>query len=489
MTPDPASVCQPDYKLLDEEQINALHDATIELLSTIGVQVRHQAALTMLEKAGCRIENDQTVFIPRQIVESAIESAPSSVAIYNRQGEGAMHLTGRRIHFGPGTDLLKTYDLDSGDLRESTLQDVINTARVCDALEEIDFVASYALPGDVPTNLSAVESFRALLENTVKPVFFTAHGREDLAFIHEMAAAAVGGFEALKEKPILVHYSEPLSPRIHSQGAVDKLLYCAEKQIPVNYSPGMMSGASAPATIAGAIVQGNAEALSGLVMHQLKNKGAPIISGFGMSTMDMRTFACVYACPEYRLAITACADLYHYYGLPMWGTAGVTDSHDLDQQAGMEWGISLLVNAMAGANLIHDVGYMGQGLIGRPEALVICAEIISFVKRFQRGFTIDDEHLGLEAIKQAGAKGHFLAVPHTKKHYKSEHWRPGLSNRDSIETWEALGKPSMSDKAAAKAKEILKNHTPPPLADEVQVKIDKICQRARKGLEDKDFVN
>jgi trimethylamine--corrinoid protein Co-methyltransferase len=147
------------------------------------------------------------------------------------------------------------------------------------------------------------------------------------------------------------------------------------------------------ATLAGAIVQGNAEALSGVVLHQFRAAGAPIISGFGTSTLDMHTGACIYGCPEYRLALSAAADLYHHYKIPVFGTAGASDANLPDQQAAMEWGISLLNDALNGINLIHDVGYLGQGLIGHPAGIVMCNEIIGFVRRMMRGIDLDDTHL------------------------------------------------------------------------------------------------
>jgi trimethylamine--corrinoid protein Co-methyltransferase len=249
----------------------------------------------------------------------------------------------------------------------------------------------------------------------------------------------------------------------------------------------MMSGGTAPITLAGAITVGNAEALSGLVMHQLRRKGAPIISGFGMSTLDMKTAACIYGCPEYRLALSACSDLYHYYGVPMWGTAGVSDAHCLDEQAGMEWGVSLLTAALDGANLIHDVGYMGQGLVGHPAALVICAEIISYVKRFIRGFNIDDVDLSIDVIRQVGHQGQFLSTSHTAKNFRKEHWLPALSNRLPIDFWKSSGRKTLGDKAIEKAKKILQEHKAAPLADGVQEIIDAMRNKAVGELQDKIF--
>ncbi|MBW2657981.1 MAG: trimethylamine methyltransferase family protein [Deltaproteobacteria bacterium] len=480
------SQCVPRYRLLDEAQIKRIHCATLELLETVGVRVMDGEALELLGNSGCRIKGDN-VRIPNWLVEDSIRSAPSRITIYNRLGEEAMRLEDRRIHYGLGTDLVNTIDLDSGELRQSRLGDVVNAARVADALEDIDFIGSYALPYDSPSNMGYIDSFRAQLENSVKPIFFTAAGIEDLKIINDLAAAAVGGADILRERPVHVHYAEPLTPLAHSSGAVQKLFYCADNLIPVNYTPGMMSGASAPVTLAGAITVGNAEALSGIVLHQLRNKGAPVISGFGMSTLDMKTAACVYGCPEYRLASSACSDLYHYYGIPVWGTAGVSDSNCLDEQAGMEWSISLLTAALDGSNLIHDVGYLGQGLVGHPAALVVCAETISYIKRFIRGFDIDDVDISMDVIREVGPRGGFIGTSHTFENFRREHWQPELCNRLPLENWKSSGRKSIADRAVEKARQLLTEHPFDPLADDLLAVLAKIRNEAVSRLAGKSF--
>lgn len=481
------SQCVPTYRILTEDQIREIHCATLELLETTGVRVMDQKGIQVLKDAGCRIKGDNIVQIPNWLVEECIRSAPPRITIYNRKGDEAMRLEGNKVHFGLGTDLLKTYDLETGELRSSRLQDVADAARIADYFEEIDFIASFAHPQDVPTNLSYIESFRAEVENSIKPIFFTAAGPEDLAVIIEMAAAVSGGEDELNEKPFLIHYSEPTSPLSHSSGAVRKLLFCAERGIPVNYTPGMLSGASGPVTLAGAITVANAEALSGVVLHQLRAKGAPIISGFGVATLDMLTAAPVYACPEYRLALSACTDLYHYYGIPMWGTAGVSDAHCLDQQAGMEAAISLLMAALDGANLVHDVGYLGQGLIGSPASIVMSAEIISYVKRIIRGFDIGPDWIGMDVIRQMGPGGNFLTADQTIERHLQEHWRPMFANRASLEKWISKGRKTYGEIVIEKAIQILKNHRAEPLPEGVRKAIDAIRKRAETALVDKHF--
>jgi trimethylamine--corrinoid protein Co-methyltransferase len=481
------SQCIPHFRLLTEDQVKEIHRATLELLETLGVRVLSDEGVRLLREAGCRVQ-DNTVRIPNWLVEECLRSAPSRITICNRKGEDAMHLEGRKVYFGMGTDLQKTYDLKSGELRTSCLQDVVNAARIGDYVEEIDFIASSALPQDVPTNMMYIESFKAQTEHSIKPIFFTAAGREDLSVIIDMAAAVAGGEDRLREKPFLIHYSQPTSPLTHSPGALGKLLLCAERRIPLNYTPAVLSGASGPVTLAGSLVVGNAEALSGLVLHQVKAKGAPIISGVGFAPMDMMTSAVAYGAPESRLIHSAYADLYHYYGIPMWGTGGCSDAHRLDQQAAMEGAISLLMAALDGTNLVHDVGYMGQGLIGSPAAIVMCGEIISYVKRIVRGFDISRDRIGLDVIREVGPGGNFLTEDQTVKLHREEHWRPMFINRDDPETWAKKGGKTYAEVLAQKAIEILETHKPEPLSDGVRRKIEKIVTKAGAELKEKHFV-
>ncbi len=217
------SQCVPAYRLLTQDQIHHLHSAILDLLETVGVRVLYPEAVDMLAGAGSRVMPDHIVQIPGSVVETCIKSAPSAVMLYNRLGEEAMRLEGRRTCSGMGTDLTHTIDMESGRVRQSRLSDVVNAARVGDAMEHIDFIGSYALPYDSPVNLMYIDSFRTELGNSVKPIFYTAAGIQDIRVIHDMAAAVVGGKDALRNKPIHIHYAEPLTPLTHSTGAIQKL--------------------------------------------------------------------------------------------------------------------------------------------------------------------------------------------------------------------------------------------------------------------------
>ena len=174
------SLCIPNYHLLTPEQIKSIHTATLELLETTGVDVHHDGARRMLADAGCQLKYGHRVHIPNWLVETASQSAPSRITIYDRLGNEAMRLEGRRVHYGLGTDLVQTYDLETGDLRPSRLKDVAAAARIGDALQHIDFIGSYAIPGESPANLRYLDSFKTELENSIKPIFYTAAGSKRL---------------------------------------------------------------------------------------------------------------------------------------------------------------------------------------------------------------------------------------------------------------------------------------------------------------------
>jgi trimethylamine--corrinoid protein Co-methyltransferase len=477
----------PEYRLLTENQIHEFHRAALEVNEKTGMRIGCDEGIALLKEHGCTMTDNNMVLIPRYLVEECLRSVPSGIDIYNRKGEPAMRLEGRNIYFGMGTDLHNTYHVYTGEMHRSVLQDVANASRVADSCRNIDFVASFALPQDVPTNTMYIECAKAMLQNTLKPLFATAAGQEDLEIIVEMVETVVGGAENLRRRPCLIHYSEPTPPLVHSYGAVRKLFFCADKGVPITYVPGDVLGGTAPVTLAGGIVQALAEAQSGIVLHQLRRKGSPIISGFSVVPMDMRTSVFCYGAPDWRLTNSAYCDIFHWYGIPMWSTVG-SDSFVMDQQAGMEHAICTLMAALDGANLIHDVGYLGQGLVGDPAMLVMCDEIISYVKRFMRGFDMSRELMAIDVIQKVGAAGSYLAEEHTRKYFKQELWQPSLINRDDLEVWKQKGRLTYGQRVVQKTIQILENHRPEELAPEINEKIEGIAKRAETELAALHFV-
>jgi len=472
--------CLPRFRLLDDAQIKRIHHAVLRILDEVGVQIHHKEALELLSSHGARVKTGNLVRIPSFLIEDAIASAPSNLVIYNRNKKPVMELGGRRIYFGTGTDLPKTIDLTTRAIRDTGAADIVAGAMISDAMPNIDFIGSYGLPRDVPTGLHYIRCFQLEAENSTKPIFFTAESQADLAVIWEMASTIAGDSEGLAYYPFLIHYSEPISPLTHSEEAISKLIFCAKHSIPVNYTPALLAGATGPVTLAGALAVAAAEALSGLVIHQLTHKGAPIISGVAATNLDMRYTTVSYTSPEFRLTHSAYADLFHHYEIPVWGTAGCSDAHFPDLQAGAEYAFTLLNAALDGVNLIHDCGYLGQGFIAAPEMIIFANEIIDMVKRYMQGFMIDEDHLALEVIKQVGPGGHFLQEQHTLDFFKTEHWRPTFFNRQNLQNWIENGQKTVNEKLIEEALHILKTHNPEPLAQQAKDALDQIWTDANK---------
>ena len=457
------TVYRPSLTFLSPADRDRIHRAALEILDRIGMRIHHPEALRLLADAGCPVTDETLVRIPADRVEAAIRSAPSSIPIFDRAGAPAMDLGGYRSYFGTGSDLMYTLDPTSGERRVSGLDDVARAARVCDALPNIDFIMSSAHPSDVPPHRAYLESIRTMAESSVKPIVCTAECRDDLAEMGELARTLRGGDPALRERPYLIHYAEPISPLKHPFNSLDKLLYCAEAGIPAIYSPAPIAGSTAPMTVAGHVAQGLAESLCGLVIHQLKAQGAPFLMGMGAAVLDMATGQCSYNAPEYYLAYMGITEMSHHFDLPSWGYAGTSDSQIPDGQATLEAGMLTFIAGLAGANLNHDVGYLDFGLTGSLEMVVICDEIIDQVRRLLRGIPVDDETLGVSAVAEVGPGGHYLTHAHTLKHLRSTQWRPKLLSRAGYEKWSAGGSLSFLDRARARLAEILKSHQPLPI--------------------------
>ena len=457
---------RPRLVLLTEEDKDRIHQTVLEILEEVGMQILHNEALTLLQKAGCRVAENSVVKIPENQVRGAIQTAPRNIPIHDREGNHVMDLGGRRSYFGTGSDLLYSLDAETMKRRRCTLDDVSRAARLCDALPNIDFIMSCAHPSDLDPRKAYLASFQAMVENSSKPIVSTAEGRNDLREMWRIAEILRSGEEKLRAQPYFIHYAEPISPLKHPFTSLDKLLFCAEKQIPAVYSPAPLSGATAPMTIAGHVAQGLAECFCGLVIHQLKAEGAPFLMGMGPAVMDMASSQSSYNAPEYYLAYVAAIEMSHYYDLPSWGYAGTSDSQIPDGQATLEAGFITFLSILSGANLNHDIGYIDFGRTGNLEMIVIMDEIIDQLRRFQRGIPIDDEMLGVEVIKEVGPGGHFITHDHTYTHFRSTQWRPRLICRDGYEKWKESGSRSLMERARLRLLEILETHRPLPIPPE-----------------------
>jgi len=477
MIPVDEIAMRPTISFLSGEDKDKIHRAAFQILSEIGMKIFQDEALALLKDAGCSVAQDRMVKIPGDLVQQCIDSAPNSIPMYDREGKQVMDLGGHRSYFGTGSDLIYALDSKTGQRHACVLEDVNRAARVADALPNIDFIMSFAHPSDFPARRAYLLSFQSMAVNSSKPIVCTAAGCEDLSEMWRVSRILRNGESELRSKPYFIYYGEPISPLKYPAESVDKLLFCAEKSIPVIFSPAPIAGSTAPMTIAGHVAQGLAECFCGLVIHQLKARGAPFIMGMGPAVLDMSTSQCSYNAPEYLLAYMAIVEMSHYYNLPNWGYAGTSDSQVPDQQATFEAGLLTFLSAMAGSNLNHDVGYLDFGRTGSLEMIVILDEIIDQVRRLYRGIPVNDEMLAVDVIKAVGADGNFLIQMHTLNHLRSTQWQPKLISRVGFEKWQASGSTSLLERGREKLQQILQDHQPVPIPDDQARQIQELVDQ------------
>ena len=430
------------FQYLSDDEIYQIHLASLEILERTGVEVLDEAALKLLKNAGCHI-NGSRVRIPNQLVEWAIRSAPSKITLCSVDGARKMHLYRNHVYYGLGTDLPKFIDPYDGTIRDTVLKDVENVAKVAQYAENIDFTASLGLATDLPQSVVDLYHFKTMRSYCSKPNWVTATDYGNMKALIDMAAIHAGSYENLRQNPTLGLYGEPISPLINSKEATQKLLLCAEYSIPVTWASGIIAGGTGPATLAGTLALGNAEGLSGLVMHQLKNAGAPFIFGIVASTMDMKASVSCYGGAELPIMHAAVGQLARLYELPCYGTGGCSDSNAIDAQAGAEAIFSNLLAALSGTNLVHDNAYLGAGLLGSLEMILMNSDIIGYIKRMQQGIRVNEETLCLDLIDKVGPGGQFMTEVHTFNNYRKETYYPAYMNRKQYQAWMLSGEKDM----------------------------------------------
>lgn len=473
----------PRFQVLTMDQVEELHFGTLEVLRRTGVKVLLAEARDLLKKAGCWLDGEIVRF-PPHLVEWALRTAPSRITLCDRRGGQALDLSGCKTYFGTGSDCPFVIDPYTGERRQSRFEDVVNFARLVDGLPNIDFHMCMAIAQDLDNATADIRHFEAMINNTTKPICFTAWNLANLRDIIEMSELVAGGAEAFRRDPFAVLYTEPVSPLQHIVEGTSKLMYMARKGLPVVYTPGMTFGAVAPVTSAGGLLVANAELLSGLVIAQLAGEGAPFIYGGGVAIMDMRHMNVSYAAPEFMINMAALCNLARCYHLPVFSFGGCSDAKSFDEQASLEGALWILTTALSGGNLSHDVGYLEYGLTASMEMTVMNDEIIGLVRRILGGIEVSTETVALQVIDQAGPEINFLEHDHTLRHFR-ENWYPNLLNRTGYALWQQAGSLTYGARASARVRELLQDHRSEPLPEELQTAVQAIVRRAgvRHGSE------
>lgn len=474
---------QPNLRLrvLSDAQVNQLLQGTLECLQRTGVNVLNAQARDLLASAGARVDGVQ-VRIPPHLVQDAIAASPRTFTIWGRDLRNRLQVVPGRVQFGPGPTCTNYVDPISGVRRRARRGDPAMTARVCDALEYIDYVMGLALPDDVTPELAPVYEFADMVANTGKPIIAWAFTQENIRDIYQIALAAAGGAEAFHRRPFVGFLTTCQAPLIHTNAELDSTFWAIDHGLPIVYVGGSCSGVSSPITGAGALVVSLAGILSGLAIIQLYRRGAPVVLGSVTSAMDPRSARVAYGAPEMSLYSAATAQVLEYLDLPFMGTAGISEAKTVGLQAAIESTLQVVFSLLSGASLPHDMGMLDCADIGSLEMLVLSNEIIGMARRITRGIEISDATLMLDAIDRIGPGGEFVSSIETARQFRQELWMSQLIDRQPWEQWEAAGRPSMLGEIQARIRTILATHEPLPLPAGAAEQIEGIIAQAEARL-------
>ncbi len=441
------TVNRATLRIWDDEACRRVHEASLALLARTGVEMKDDGARERCAAAGASVDG-RRVRMPAELVERALESAPRSWTVRPRGGESApLELRDGAGYTGSGPDCLYVRDPESGERRRATLADVEAAARVVEALPNIDFAMSMALPEDVANEVVDVVQFAAMLRGTRKPMVVSSpYGGETLYTMHEMAAAA----GAADSFACLAMTSPPL---MLDDVCCTKALACAELDVPLVLAPSVSAGAQGPASLTACVAVANAEVLAGLVVHQLGKAGAPFVMGVGTGVMNMQHAVEVYNSPGVFLGNQAQLDVIRWYGLPSWHYSGHTDSKALDEQWAMELGIATIMGALSRATLQHDVGYLESGLQSALEGLVLGDEVVGYARALLEELPVTDEALALAEVEAVGPGGNHLGTRMTRQHFR-DFWRASLIDQSTHDRWSASGSTTLLERVRARLAEI-----------------------------------
>ena len=468
---DSQNTCR--LRLLADDQIEALKRAALEVMINAGFKVGHAGARQLLKKAGAIVHGD-IVKVPRDIVDTCLATAPRGWMIYDREGQEALNVYGRNSYFGTSTGAPNTMDAISGKVRPTCCDDIKLGVRLADALENIDFVMPFGSAQDIPGAAADLYEFEATISNTTKPIAFLGSSGKTLELVIEMAAAAAGSLRQLQQKPFLIAFPVHISPLVFPEKACERLLTAAAYSIPQVPSSAVQIGATGPVTAAGSVALALAEGLFCIVLAQLQNPGCPGALAANFTILDMSTSLVSIGAPSISAAYGMHTEVAQSYGLPTWGLAGATDSKAIDAQAGIEATFHLFAQALAGVNLIHDVGYVDSAMSCSPLQLMMGNEIIGMVRHYLNDIEINKDTLATDVINTVGPGGQFLTQQHTFQQLRKSFWKPSTLNRHYREQWEHNGAKTLENALRDKMIAILDSNKAKPMNQKSITEIERI---------------
>jgi trimethylamine--corrinoid protein Co-methyltransferase len=468
----------PLFQILNDDQIEQIYFAALDVLEVSGGRIFHDEALELFVNSDAVITETNRVRIPTALVEQALGNCPSKATLTGRNGQRSVKLQKNEVAFGSGADAPFVYDRQTGERRQSTFADVEAAAKLVDYLPRFDFCMSHCRVSDAPNPQTYDRhQFLAMIKNCTKPLVVTSIAATGLRDQWEMACLVRGGEKEHRLRPLFASYIASDAPLMFNQIMVDKLLFAADKGIPTVYTPCSGLGVTAPASIAGVLVQTLADILLAVVLCDLKKPGLPLIPGGIQTIMDEAATTPCYGSPELHLTAAASAEIFKWLGLLSSAPGGCTDAKVVDEQAASESVMSLYNSFMAGSNLIHHAGSIDGGRNGSLAGLVMCDEIIGMIKQIGKGILVNDQTLALDILQEVGPGGEFISHDHTYDHWK-EWFRPTIIDRSNFDIWTERGSKTYNDRLEPEVDRILASHELEPLDQNIIQEMKKIINLA-----------
>lgn len=468
------------FRLLSEEDIRQIHEAALEVMEEVGVALPSHRALDILEGAGAPVDRERMVAkLPRGLVEKALAAAPRRFILAGRDPQNDLDLDGRHSYLSTDGCGVETYDLETGQRRLSTKQDIVDSARLADALPAIAFYWGPMVSAqDVPAATRPIHELEASFLGTAKHVQTETVISEPMArYAIEMGAAIAGGYDELRRRPVLSLMQCAVDPLGQDGGSLEAALVAAEYGVPTGFMPMPMSCATAPATLAGNLVVTTVDALAPLVLVETAYPGAPFFFAAAPTAMDLVSGAYTGGGPEDYLLAAGFQEICKFYGLPLSMGTMATGAKVPDWQAALDNVFSTMASVLSGVAMMTGAGMLnGSKILSFPQ-IIMDAEIYEIARRFAAGVEVSKETLAVEVIKEVGVRGNYLSHRHTRQHMR-ELFQPRVIDRSSIQQWELAGRAGAFEKATALAKKILAEHQTLPLEGAVRRQLTEIIRRA-----------
>jgi trimethylamine--corrinoid protein Co-methyltransferase len=473
---------RPKLDILSNELVNQIIAEGFELLMDPGVRVHNEEALKLLADAGADVDIEtQIAHIPRDIVEQTLTTAPSEFYLYNLDGEPVVHYGGDSVQFDPGSAAITILDSETQEQRPPQTDDFVKFVKLVETIPQLDAQSTAMICADVPEEIGDLYRLYLALNYMRKPIVTGAFRKDTWWTMKDMLAAVAGGEEALAAKPTAVFDVCPSPPLLWSDLTCQNMIDCARHGIPSELVSMPLAGATAPVTLAGAVVQHTAECLSGVTICQLAQEGAPIVWGGSPAAFDMRQGTTPMGAVGTWMIDCAYTQVGKALDLPTHAYLGMSDAKVVDAQCGLESASGAILAALAGVNMVSGAGMMDFESCQSYEKLVIDAEIIGMAKRLIAGIEARDDPIALTLMRKLGHKADYLAQTHTLKWFDKELYIPStVIDRGSLDGWKRQGAKTAFERAKDRVAELLATYKQPPIPNELRRELRDIATPAAR---------